>query len=104
MISTTFRDTKLHIGDTVRVKNTVVEGSKSRVQTYEGILISLRGRSDGKTMTVRRIGPLGIGVERIWPLDARSIVDIEVVKKPTKVRRSKLYYLRDIKGRMATRV
>ncbi len=104
MISTTFKDQPLHIGDTIKVKNTIVEGGKTRVQTYEGILIALGGRNENKTMVVRRIGPLGIGIERIWPLNARSIVDIEVVKKPSKVRRAKLYYLRDIKGRMATRV
>jgi large subunit ribosomal protein L19 len=104
MISVTYKDNPLHIGDTIRVKNTIVEGSKTRIQTYEGILISLRGRGENASMTVRRIGPLGIGVERIWPLDAKSIVDIEVVRKPKKVRRAKLYYLREITGRMATRV
>jgi large subunit ribosomal protein L19 len=104
MISSAFNDKTLHIGDTIRVKNTIVEGAKTRVQTYEGILISMQGREENRTITVRRIGPLGIGVERIWPLNARSIVDIEIVKNPKKVRRSKLYYLRDITGKMATRV
>jgi large subunit ribosomal protein L19 len=104
MISTKFKDTDLHIGDTIRVKNTIVEGNKTRIQTYEGILISMRGRGENATMTVRRIGPLGIGVERIWPLNSRSIVDVEVVRKPKKVRRAKLYYLRGITGRLATRV
>jgi large subunit ribosomal protein L19 len=104
MISAAFNDKTLHIGDTIRVKNTIVEGAKTRVQTFEGILIRMRGRGDEKTFTVRRIGPLGIGVERIWPLNSKSIVEIEIVKNPKKVRRSKLYYLRDITGRMATRV
>lgn len=104
MISVDYKDIKLHIGDTIRVKNTIVEGNKTRVQSYQGILISLRGRGENKTMTVRHIGPGGVGVERIWPVDAKSIVDIEIVKNPKKVRRSKLYYLRDITGRGATRI
>lgn len=104
MLSVKFKDTDLNIGDTVRVKNTIVEGGKSRVQSFEGLLISLRGRGENKTMTVRRIGPQGIGIERIWPVDSRSIVDVEVVKHAKKVRRSKLYYLRHVTGRMATRV
>jgi large subunit ribosomal protein L19 len=104
MISTKFKDTDLHIGDTIRVKNTIVEGAKTRIQTFEGILIAMHGRGENQMMTVRRIGPLGIGVERIWPLNSRTIVEIEVVRKPKKVRRAKLYYLREITGRMATRV
>lgn len=101
MISVDFKDKKLHIGDTVRVKSTVVEGNKSRVQTFEGILISLRGRDVNKTFTVRRIGDRGIGVERIWPVDSKTIVDIEVVKNPKKVRRSKLYFMRELTGKAA---
>lgn len=104
MISGKFKDTDLHIGDTVRVKYSIVEGDKTRIQAFEGILISLRGRGENATFTVRRIGDRGIGVERIWPLNARTLTGIEVVKKPKKVRRSKLYYLRELTGRMATRV
>ena len=55
-------------------------------------------------MTIRRIGNRGIGVERIWPVDARSIVGVEVVKNAKKVRRSKLYYLRDLTGKAATQI
>ncbi|MBI3485671.1 50S ribosomal protein L19 [Candidatus Daviesbacteria bacterium] len=98
------KDINLHIGDTLRVKNTVVEGGKSRVQTFEGILIAMSGRGENKTIMVRRVGDRGIGVERIWPLNSRSIVDIEVKKKATKVRRSKLYYLRELTGKDAVRV
>lgn len=104
MISTIFKDRKLHIGDSLKVKSTIVEGEKSRVQTFQGILISISGRRENRTITIRRIGPGGIGVERIWPLNSNSIVDIEVVKKARRVRRAKLYYLRDLTGRMATRV
>ncbi|OGE37612.1 50S ribosomal protein L19 [Candidatus Daviesbacteria bacterium RIFCSPLOWO2_01_FULL_39_12] len=104
MISTKFGETDLHIGDTLGVYSKVEEGGKVRVQTYEGILIRARGRGENKTFTVRRIGVGGIGVERTWPLDSRSLVKIDVKKKAAKVRRSKLYYLRDLSGRSAVRV
>lgn len=104
MISIKFRDQDLHIGDTVKVKSTVIEGGRSRVQIFEGLLLAIRGRAENRTITVRRIGPAEIGVERIWPLNSRQIVDIVVSRKPKKVRRSKLYYLRGLTGRMATRV
>lgn len=112
MLSVLFKDTKLTIGDTIKVKYNIEEGGKVRVQAFEGILIALKGATeDNRTLTVRRIGDRGVGIERIWPLTARSLVDIEVVKNSKKgksgkvgVRRSKLYYLRDVVGRMATRV
>ena len=81
MISTKFGETEIHIGDTLRVHSRVVEGLKTRVQIFEGILIRLQGRGDNKTFTLRRIGAGGIGVERIWPLNASSLVKIDVKKK-----------------------
>ncbi len=104
MISGKFNDTDIHIGDTIRVSSQVIEGAKTRTQIFEGILISLRGRAENKSFTVRRIGAGGIGVERTWPLNARSLVKIDIKKKAGKVRRSKLYYLRDLTGREAVRV
>lgn len=104
MISAKFAETDIHIGDTIRVHSKVVEGDKSRIQVYEGVLIRLRGRGENSTFTVRKIGAGGIGVERTWPLDSRSLVKIEVKKKTTGVRRSKLYYLRDLSGKSAVRV
>lgn len=104
MISTKIGGQNIHIGDTVRVHSKVTEGTKSRIQIFEGILISLRGRDVNKTFTVRKIGAGGVGVERTWPLDANSIVKIEVKKKAGKIRRSKLYYLRDLVGKQAVRV
>ena len=104
MISARTNGTNIHVGDTVRVHTEVVEGKKIRVQVFEGIIIALSGREENKMMTVRRIGPSGIGVEKKWPLDARSIVKVEVLKKAKKIRRSKLYYLRDLTGRRAVRV
>ena len=104
MISTQIGEQNIHIGDTVRIHSKVVEGEKTRTQVFEGILIRLRGRGENKTFTVRKIGAGGVGVERTWPLNANSIVKIEVKKKAGKVRRSKLYYLRDLTGKSAVRV
>lgn len=104
MISIDYNGTNLHIGDTVGVHSKVVEGAKSRVQIFEGIIIRIQGRNENKTFTVRRIGAGGVGIERTWPLNATSIVKIEVKKKTAGVRRSKLYYLRDLTGQSATRV
>lgn len=104
MLNAKVKEVEIHIGDTLRVKTTVVEGGKSRLQTFEGILIALQGRGDNKTMTVRRIGVRGVGVERIWPVNSPSVVGVEVFKKANKVRRSKLYYMRNLTGRAATRV
>lgn len=103
MISATFGEQLIHIGDTVRVHNRVVEGAKTRIQVFEGTLINLRGRGENKTFTVRKIGTGGIGVERIWPLNSRSIVKIEVKKKADGVRRAKLFYLRGLTGKAAVK-
>lgn len=104
MISLQLDNQNIHIGDTIRVHSTVVEGAKSRVQVFEGILIALAGRGENKMMTIRHIGTGGIGVEKKWPLNAKSIVKIEVMKHAKNVRRSKLFYLRNLIGRDATRV
>lgn len=104
MISGKIGETEIHIGDTIRVHSKVVEGEKIRVQVFEGVLIRLRGVGVNKTFTVRRIGAGGIGVERTWPKDARHLVKVEVKKKAGKIRRSKLYYLRNLTGREAVRV
>lgn len=104
MISAKYENTDLKIGDTIRVSSTVVEGNKTRVQVFEGILIALNGRGDSQMMTVRHIGSGGVGVERKWPLNARILVKVEVKKHAVNVRRSKLYYLRNLIGRSAVRV
>ncbi|MBU1031993.1 50S ribosomal protein L19 [Patescibacteria group bacterium] len=104
MISKKIGEVNIHIGDTVRVHSKVIEGAKTRIQVFEGILIRLQGRGENATFTVRRIGTGGIGVERTWPLNALSISKIEVKKKANKVRRSKLYYLRNLIGKSAVRV
>ena len=104
MMSAKFGETEFNIGDTIRVHNKVVEGAKTRVQIFEGILIRLQGRDVNKTFTVRKIGAAGIGVERTWPLDSRNLVKIDVKKKAGHVKRSKLFYLRDLEGKQAVRV
>lgn len=104
MISAKISNTDVHIGDTVRVHTKVVEGTKSRIQIFEGIVIRLHGREENATFTVRRIGTASVGVERTWPMNSNIIVKVEVKKNATSVRRSKLYYLRDLTGKSATRI
>ena len=87
-------------GDTVRVAVRIKEGNKERVQNYEGICIAIRGQGTGRTFTVRKMGANSIGVERIFPLYSDSIEGIEVVRRG-RVRRAKLFYLRNLKGKAA---
>jgi len=87
-------------GDTVRVAVRIKEGDKERVQNFEGVCISMRGQGTGKTFTVRKIGANSVGVERIFPLYSDSIEGIEVVRRG-RVRRAKLFYLRNLKGKAA---
>lgn len=90
---------QFNVGDTVKVFVKVVEGDKERLQAYEGIVIAKRNGSIRETFTVRRIS-YGIGVERTFPLHSPRIDRIEVVRKG-KVRRAKLYYLRERTGKSA---
>ncbi len=87
-------------GDTVRVAVRIKEGDKERVQNYEGVCIAIRGEGTGKTFNVRKIGANNIGVERIFPLYSDSIESIEVIRRG-RVRRAKLFYLRDLRGKAA---
>ncbi|MBC8214574.1 MAG: 50S ribosomal protein L19 [Candidatus Marinimicrobia bacterium] len=87
-------------GDTVSVGVRVIEGSRSRIQSFEGVVIAISsGGGTSKSFTVRKISN-GIGVERIFPLHSPNIETIKVLKKG-KVRRAKLYYLRNLKGKAA---
>ncbi|MDU0968679.1 MAG: 50S ribosomal protein L19 [Actinomycetaceae bacterium] len=87
-------------GDTVRVHVKVVEGSRSRIQVFQGVVISRKGGSGvNAVFTVRKVS-FGVGVERTFPLHAPTIDHIEVVSRGD-VRRSKLYYLRDRRGKAA---
>ena len=87
-------------GDTVRVAVNIKEGDKTRIQNFEGVCISIRGEGTGKTFTVRKIGANNVGVERIFPLYSDSIENIEVLRRG-RVRRAKLYYLRNLRGKAA---
>lgn len=86
-------------GDTVRVHVKVREGDKERIQVFEGVVISRRRGGTRATFTVRKVS-FGQGVERIFPLHSPTIAKIEVVRT-AKVRRAKLYFLRDLKGKAA---
>ena len=86
-------------GDTVKVNVKVSEGNRERIQTFEGVIIAINGVGVNKTITVRKLS-FGVGVERIFPVHAPIVDSIEIVRKG-KVRRSKLYYLRDRVGKSA---
>ncbi|MCX5784657.1 MAG: 50S ribosomal protein L19 [Elusimicrobia bacterium] len=86
-------------GDTVKVHTKVVEGESERIQVFDGVVISRRGSGIAETITVRKIS-YGVGVERIFPINSPRIDKIEVVKAG-KVRRSKIYYLRELAGKSA---
>lgn len=86
-------------GDTVSVYTKVVEGSRERIQVFEGTVIARKGSGLKETFTVRKIS-YGVGVERIFPVNSPRIDRIEVVKKG-KVRRAKLYYMRKLRGKAA---
>ncbi|MFQ6105082.1 MAG: 50S ribosomal protein L19 [Candidatus Glassbacteria bacterium] len=86
-------------GDTVRVYVKIVEGDKERLQAFEGHVLQKRGRGISSSFTVRKVSN-GIGVERIFPLHSPSIDRIEVIRRG-KVRKAKLYYLRQRKGKAA---
>ena len=93
------RTIEFEIGDTIRVHYRIVEGNRERVQVYEGIVIAIDNKGISKTFTVRKIS-FDVGVERIFPVFSPKIAKIEVIRKG-KVRRAKLYFLRDLKGKAA---
>src|SRR6266436_3241712 len=86
-------------GDTLRVHVKVVEGEKERIQAFEGVVLRRSGGGNRETFTVRKIS-YGVGVERTFPIHSPSIDKIEVVTRG-RVRRAKLYYLRDLRGKAA---
>ncbi len=87
------------IGDTVKVYYKIVEGQTERVQVYEGLVIAIKNSGSRKTFNVRKIS-YGVGVERIFPINSPKIEKIEVVRHG-RIRRSKLYYIRDRVGKAA---
>jgi large subunit ribosomal protein L19 len=87
------------IGDTVKVSVNIREGQRERIQMFEGTVIAKRGSGVAETFTVRRVA-YGVGVERVFPLHSPNVRKVEVIRRG-KVRRAKLYYLRDRVGKAA---
>ena len=90
---------EFHVGDTVKVYAKIKEGNRERIQVFEGTVIKKQGGSNRTTFTVRKISN-GVGVEKTWPLHSPNVEKVEIVRKG-KVRRAKLYYLRDRVGKAA---
>ncbi|MDP3893446.1 50S ribosomal protein L19 [Nocardioides sp.] len=86
-------------GDTIKVHVKVIEGSRARVQVFQGVVIRVQGSGIGRTFTVRKVS-FGVGVERTFPLNSPIFESIEVVTRGD-VRRAKLYYLRNLRGKAA---
>jgi large subunit ribosomal protein L19 len=93
------------IGDRVRLTQKITEGEKSRSSIFEGIVIAIKGRGEGKMVTIRKMGIQNIGIERIYPLSSPTIEKIEIVKKGTAgARHAKLYYLREKSAKEIERI
>ncbi len=101
----TYADQSITTGDTIRVHQELQEAGeeKARVQIFEGIVIAIKNGGTGKSITVRKIGANGIGVEKIYPINMPAIKKIEL-KRKGQTRRSKLYFLRERIGKAATRI
>ena len=91
--------TEFHIGDTVKVHVAIKEGDKERIQVFQGDVIARRGQGLGASFTVRKVS-FGVGVEKVFPLHSKTTRKIEVIRRG-KVRRAKLYYLRELRGKAA---
>ncbi|MCE7897759.1 MAG: 50S ribosomal protein L19 [bacterium] len=98
----THNDVSFRVGDTIRVHQSIKEGDKSRIQVFEGVVIAIHAKDD-PTFVVRKIASNSVGVEKIFPLYAPVVSKIEV-KKTSFTRRAKLYYLRDLIGKAATKI
>ncbi len=90
---------QFEIGDTIKVHVNIKEGNRERIQVFEGTVIAKRGSGVSETFTVRRVS-YGVGVERVFPLNSPNVAKVDIVRRG-KVRRSKLYYLRDRVGKAA---
>ncbi len=93
---------EFHVGDTVSVSVNVFEGEKERIQIFKGIVMGIKGGGISKTFRVRKIAN-GVGVERIFPINSPRIAKVEILKHGI-VRRAKLYYLRGLTGKAATKI
>ena len=91
--------TQFKVGDTVKVYFKIIEGKTERIQVYEGIVLCIKNAGARKTFTVRKES-YGVGVERVFPVNSPRIIKVELIR-PGKVRRSKIYYVRDKIGKAA---
>ena len=90
---------EFNVGDTIRIDVNIREGERERIQQFEGTVIARKGSGVGETFTVRRVS-YGVGVERVFPVHSPNVAKVELVRKG-KIRRAKLYYLRDRVGKAA---
>lgn len=90
---------EIQIGDVVKVHVKIVEGSRERIQVFEGTVIAMKGSGVSETFTIRRVS-YGVGIERVFPVNSPNVAKVELVRHG-RVRRSKLYYLRDRVGKAA---
>lgn len=90
---------EFRVGDTLRIHVKVIEGQRERIQVFEGVVIKRRGSNISETFTVRKVS-YGVGVERTFPVNSPKIDKIEVMRRG-RVRRAKLYYLRNLRGKAA---
>ncbi|MDE5994384.1 MAG: 50S ribosomal protein L19 [Oscillospiraceae bacterium] len=90
---------EIRIGDVVKVHVKIVEGSRERIQVFEGTVIAMKGSGVSETFTVRRVS-YGVGIERVFPVNSPNVAKVDLVRHG-RVRRSKLYYLRDRVGKAA---
>ena len=99
-IQTQIGETKFSIGDKIRLDYLIKEGDKERTQAFEGTVISIRGRGENRTFTLRKIGSDNIGIERIFPLNTPWIKAIKLIRHPKRrIRRSKLLFTRNPRAR-----
>jgi len=104
-ISAVHNEVPFGVGDTVRVNQEISEGEKSRIQTFEGMVIAIKGRGMGKSFTVRRIGAQQVGIEKIFPIHSPIVKSVEVAKKAVRgTRRAKLYYIRNKSRREISKI
>ncbi len=104
-LSIIHKEISFGIGDTIKVYQKITEGEKVRTQIFEGLVIAIKNRDNGKSFTVRRIGAQKIGIEAIFPILSPNIEKVEVIRKGTEgSRHAKLYYTRDKSNREVERI
>lgn len=90
---------KMEIGDTVKVHHKIIEGEKERIQVFQGIVIRMQGAGLNRSFTIRKVS-FSVGVEKTYPFHSPRVAKVEVIKQ-ARVRRAKLYYMRDLSGKSA---